>query len=115
MANKNTQNNAACPAPTTTPAPGFNEKKYAPYIAEYNFSEEQQRAILQAIWKIMSAFADYGMGIDPSQLICGWIEENRGKAPLTGTNQLLSTDQHMNQSFERAATGSLKAIAGKKK
>jgi len=54
--------------------------RYAPYIADLDLSPLEQRELLGVVWSIMTAFADMGFGIEPTQLICGWIEETRRKA-----------------------------------
>lgn len=101
------------PSPNITPAPGFDEVKYEHHIANFKLSDDEQHQLMQAVWTIMTVFADYGFGVDPTQLICGWIEETRSKAALTKANEVESDNKQINPTFESAAMGSIDSAAGK--
>jgi hypothetical protein len=69
----------------TFPPPKTSEadlSEFAPYLDGLALTEAQQQELLQTLWAIMCAFADYGFGIEPTQLICGWIEESRAQGAI---------------------------------
>jgi len=76
--------------------------KYEPYLDGLEVSPEQKAELLAVLWKIMTAFADAGFGLEPSQLICGWIEESQthGADPASGV--VHSNDKPTSQSFNAA-------------
>jgi hypothetical protein len=51
----------------------------------------------------MSAFADYGFGIEPTQLICGWIEESRRTAPISAPDSVEYKGSNTQKTFNHAA------------
>ena len=57
-----------------------NYERYAAHLDGLELTEEQARELLEVLWSIMSTFADYGFGIEPTQLICGWIEASRAES-----------------------------------
>ena len=63
-------------------ASGADLSEFAPYLDGFDLTEAQQQELLQALWSIMSAFADFGFGIEPTQMICGWIEQSRAQAAI---------------------------------
>lgn len=77
--------------------------RYAPYIADLDLSPEEQRELLGVVWSIMTAFADMGFGIEPTQLICGWIEETRRRSAQTNDDAVEWTGSKTQKTFNRAA------------
>lgn len=61
---------------------------FAPYLDGLDLTEAQQQELLQTLWAIMCAFADYGFGIEPTQLICGWIEESRTQSAFAAPDKV---------------------------
>lgn len=77
--------------------------RYAPYITDLDLSPAEQRELLGVVWSIMTAFADMGFGIEPTQLICGWIEETRRTSANLGEDAVESGNQTTTQTFRRVA------------
>lgn len=55
-------------------------ERYAVHMEALELTDEQTRELLDVVWSIMSAFADYGFGIEPTQLICGWLRQSRAES-----------------------------------
>lgn len=77
--------------------------RYAPYIDDLDLSLSEQRELMGVVWSIMTAFADMGFGIEPTQLICGWIEETRRKVPKTSSDAVKWEGSKTQQTFNRVA------------
>ena len=85
----------------TSTEPDFD--RYAPYIADLDLSPSEQRELLGVVWCIMTSFADLGFGIEPTQLICRWIEETRRKSPKTGDDAINWEGSKTQKTFNRIA------------
>ena len=82
---------------------GVDLSKYAPLIEDLELSEDQQSELLQTLWSIMSAFADFGFGIEPTQLICGWIEQSRCEVTPDGSDAVESGQKPTTRTFNAVA------------
>jgi hypothetical protein len=56
------------PAAAAFPALQFDPDEFMHFIKDENLSEEQARALLEAIWNIVIAFVDLGFGLGPFRL-----------------------------------------------
>ncbi|MBK9584602.1 MAG: hypothetical protein IPO55_01610 [Alphaproteobacteria bacterium] len=56
---------------TTRPAIAFDVERYERYLEDQGLSEDQKRAMLEALWSIIVSFVDLGFGIHPAQSACG--------------------------------------------
>jgi hypothetical protein len=76
--------------------------KYETYLEGLNVTPEQKRELLAVLWKIMTAFADAGFGLEPSQLICGWIEESHARGADATADVVQSSHKPTSKSFNAA-------------
>lgn len=77
--------------------------EFAPYLEELDLTEDEQTELLQTLWAIMCAFADFGFGIEPTQLICGWIEQNRAQPATTAPDAVNCKNKPTTRTFNAAA------------
>jgi hypothetical protein len=63
---------ASADAVATTPPLAFDADKYAPYVAEFDMSEEQKHELLETLWAIMQTFVNLGFDIAKADL-CGQL------------------------------------------
>ncbi|OLF71424.1 hypothetical protein AWH62_12825 [Maricaulis sp. W15] len=87
----------------TQDAPDVDLSEFAPYLDGLDLTEDQQTELLQTLWAIMCAFADFGFGIEPTQLICGWIEETRAQGAIPASNAVNCKDKPTTRNFNAAA------------
>ena len=78
--------------------------EFAHYLDGLELTEDEQSELLQTLWGIMCAFADYGFGIEPTQLICGWIAQNRDVAALASTDAVNCKSKPTTRTFNAAVT-----------
>lgn len=80
--------------------------KYEQYLDGLSVSPEQKRELLGVLWTIMTAFADAGFGLEPTQLICGWIEKSHADGAEAPGDVVSSSDKPTSKRFN--AAGELK-------
>jgi hypothetical protein len=56
----------------STPPLAFDADKYAPYVADFDMSEEQKQELLETLWSIMQTFVNLGLDISKADL-CGQL------------------------------------------
>ena len=78
--------------------------KYEPYLEGLDVSPEQKHELLAVLWKIMTAFADTGFGLEPTQLICGWIEKNQSDRADAPGDMVQSSPKPTSKNFNTAGT-----------
>jgi hypothetical protein len=78
--------------------------KYQSYLDGLEVTPEQKRELLESLWSIMCAFADFGFGIEPTQLICGWIEEARAHGAEASSGVVQSKKKPTQRNFNTAAS-----------
>ena len=59
------------PTPATT-ALELDLAEYAPYVADFDMTEEQKRELLETLWSIMASFVSLGFDVGKAD-ICGQI------------------------------------------
>ncbi|MEO1039509.1 MAG: hypothetical protein AAFX09_08180 [Pseudomonadota bacterium] len=79
-----------------------NLSKYEPYLDGLSISSEQKQELLAVLWKIMTAFADAGFGLEPTQLICGWIEQSQADGADAPDDVVQSSDKPTSKRFNAA-------------
>lgn len=87
------------------PALHFDPDEFMHFIKDENLSEEQARALLEAIWNIVIAFVDLGFGLGPFRLAVddsGWGDKNGIPSPAA---LLGFRDNFSHNGIDRAATG----------
>lgn len=95
---KERQPHAPAPPPRR-PVLEFDYREYAHHLSQYDLTEEQKRAHLEALWRILIAFADLGFGIHPAQAACGQDGKNRAEHSLAGLFALECADTEHNDKF----------------
>mgnify|MGYP000577602198 CR=1 FL=1 len=78
--------------------------EFAPYLDDLELTENEQAEVLQTLWAIMCAFADFGFGIEPTQLICGWIEQDRDEAAMVSPDAVDCKNKPTTRTFNAAVT-----------
>ena len=78
--------------------------EFAHYLDGLELTEDEQSELLHTLWGIMCAFADFGFGIEPTQLICGWIEQNREEAASASPDAVNCTSKPTTRTFNTAVT-----------
>jgi len=53
------------------PTLGIDWEAYLPFFEDADIPDDQKRALIEALWGIMTAFVDLGFGLHPVQLACG--------------------------------------------
>lgn len=57
----------------------FNPDDYREHLGENDLSIEQQNAVLEALWQIMSTMVNIGWGVDTVQMFLPDLFENTGQ------------------------------------
>ena len=76
--------------------------KYQPYLDGLSISPEQKQELLAVLWKIMTVFADSGFGLEPTQLICGWIDQYHADGANAPDGVIQSSDKPTSKRFNAA-------------
>ncbi|MEM9128334.1 MAG: hypothetical protein AAGA97_01255 [Pseudomonadota bacterium] len=69
-------------AKRTIEPPGPDPALYAEYLEDFDFTDEQAREFLEAIFYIMKSFVEIGFGVDSLQFIVpgsGEMDEDAGQ------------------------------------
>ena len=81
--------------------------RYEKLLDNPELPEEQRRAFLDALWRIMVEFVSLGYGIHPVQQAlegCGQDQEPNQKAPSGGQSKVCLSLSEITHEFESAAT-----------
>jgi hypothetical protein len=75
-------------------SPVLDVDKYRPFIAEFDLTEEQERELLETLWKLMMSFVDMGFGLDPiHHILQGTLEKSsEASQDLVERNEAAITD-----------------------
>jgi hypothetical protein len=101
---------------TTRPAIAFDVERYERFLEDHGLSEDQKRAVLEALWSIIVSFVDLGFGIHPlqtarGQSACGQKgSEELGSAQ--GVRDALYSDQSNNTHIIIEGTATVLNAAG---
>ncbi len=74
----------------------FDPAKFESFFEDYDISEEQKQAQMQAVWLVASSFADYGWGVHPIQQVDAQVQLKLDVPSLP----MLSSSQSRNQNNE---------------
>jgi uncharacterized protein YeaC (DUF1315 family) len=66
--------------------------KYEQYLDGSDLSDEQKEEFLQAIWMLVSTFAELGFGVHPLQEACGKNNESPEQRPKDAFDQVRSDE-----------------------
>ncbi len=80
-----------------------NYEKYAHFLEDIDWSEEQKAEWLQALWNIIVEFVSLGWGVHPLQQAqdsCGKLKENGLIPPLTAADRVLLNKEILTENFE---------------
>lgn len=76
---------------------------YRPYFEDDNLSDDEKRALIEALFQIMGAFVDLGFGIHPVQTACGQVSGEPSKAPAERGDALYLGQTLLKSNFDTAA------------
>jgi len=91
----------------------INFEAYLPYLEDKDISDEDKHALIEAVFRIMGAFVDFGFGIHPVQTACGQTQNNTLQVPQTKQNPVKWSDLFLSENFETAAEAKM-ALAAEK-
>ena len=59
----------------------FDPELYREYLADFDLTEAEWAELLAVLWPIVSACADYGLGLHPLQLVIALASASENLAP----------------------------------
>lgn len=80
-------------------------ERYAHFLDNVDWSEEEKAQWLQAVWNIIVEVVSLGWGVHPLQQIektCGQPRKTTLKPPITGLDQVLLGKDILTENFEDA-------------
>ena len=78
----------------------FDAAEYLPHMAEFDITEEQATELLTALWDIIKAFVDLGLGVDSIHQIFPELGQVSGERE---TDQVELKGNHLVRRFDEAA------------
>lgn len=69
--------------------PAFDAAKYRADVAEFDFTQEQATAFLEALWSVMCGFVELGISYD----VCGQLTRDAEQVLTNGAASVKSNDQ----------------------
>ena len=88
------------------PVIGFDYEAYAPYLEGTEYSEEQKRELLEALWSLICEFVAMGFEVHPIQQAenaCGKLPKARTNPPIFDEGGVKCEDQSFDNKFNVAA------------
>ncbi|MBM7069948.1 hypothetical protein [Actibacterium sp. 188UL27-1] len=61
--------------PTAKPSVEIDVAKYQACLDDPTLSDAQKKEIISALWSMMMAFVDLGLGVHPAQEVCGQVSQ----------------------------------------
>ena len=99
-------------APEHAPALHFDVESFREYRADFEMTEAEWAELLEVLWPIMVAFADYGLGMHPLQHVLGLHVDAEILAPDSSA-MLASQDSSTKNNNDMAASRRSRRRAGK--
>ena len=96
------------------PVVTIDYERYEHFLEDSDWSEDQKRQFIEALWSIIVSFVDLGFGVHPAQQACGQPD---GDAPNTtgiAGNEVISSNTILVDQF-KPATGLSKPVEAERK
>lgn len=89
-------------APAATGALSFDAQEYLHFLEDCDWTEDQKREFIEALWEITLGFVDLGFGISPLQAVHASSSTLEVDSP-----SMLALQDHLEieKQFEKAASG----------
>lgn len=94
-----TEGNNAGMRPVVT----FDAARYEHFLEEMDLTDEQKRALLEALWSIIVGFVDLGFGVHPVQQSCGQNAQDDSATAGQGDDAVCLKDGHSPQIIQGTA------------
>lgn len=81
----------------------FDAARYEHFLEEMDLTDEQKRALLEALWSIIVGFVDLGFGVHPVQQSCGQNAQDDSATADQGDDAVCLKDGHSPQIIQGTA------------